>query len=428
MGWLKLKELNQEGIYLTAIVLPLVLQLAGVTFAVSVDRYISKKHRRILLVIVVLALGLMVQNYGEDFLAADMVAPPLRVVFAVVGYVIRPVIILLFFYLVEPEGKYGLAWGLAGLNAVLYGSTLFGLRWTFWISDENHYTRGPLSNFCLYISLVFLVILLLLIAHRFFKTSKRETVIPDFIVFTIIVSLFLDSKVGHKSQPITFLTITIVSGILLFYVWLHLQFVREHEQALLAEQRIQIMMTQIQPHFLYNTLATIQALCRIDPEKAFDITEKFGTYLRQNIDSLKQPDLIPLRKELEHTKVYAEIEMHRFPKIQITYQIEDEAFCLPALTIQPMVENAIRHGVRIRKNGLIEVRTRREENWHVIEIADNGKGFDVETMGTPETGHIGVANVKERIEQMCDGTLTIESVPDEGTTVTIRIPVKADGE
>ena len=101
-------------------------------------------------------------------------------------------------------------------------------------------------------------------------------------------------------------------NMLLYYIWLHLQFVREHENDLKAQQRIQIMMSQIQPHFMYNTLATIQALCLSDPQKAFDTTALFSAYLRDNIDSLSKSDLIPVHKELQHTKIYTDIEMIRY--------------------------------------------------------------------------------------------------------------------
>ena len=215
-----------------------------------------------------------------------------------------------------------------------------------------------------------------------------------------------------------------VSSALFYYIWLHLKFVHDHEKALEAESRIRIMMSQIQPHFLYNTLSSIQALCRIDPDKAFDVTEQFGTYLRRNIDSLDQPDLIPFTKELEHTRVYSEIEMLRFPNVRVNYDVPDVDFSVPVLTVQPLVENAIRHGVRIREEGIVTVSSRTTDRFHEIMISDNGKGFDTTLLKTADGSHIGVRNVQERIEKLCGGTLTGESVPDKGTTVTIRIPIK----
>lgn len=111
------------------------------------------------------------------------------------------------------------------------------------------------------------------------------------------------------------------------------------------------MMSQIQPHFLFNTLSTIQALAETDAEKASKVIEEFAMYLRQNIDSLNQESLISVKKEIEHTRIYSDIERVRFPSLKIDYEIEDVDYLIPPLTIQPLVENAIRHGVRGKKNG-----------------------------------------------------------------------------
>ena len=169
----------------------------------------------------------------------------------------------------------------------------------------------------------------------------------------------MDFTVIFDEQPLSFLTMAIVISCLFYYIWLHLQFVREHEDDLKAKQRIQIMRTQIQPHFLYNTIATFKALCRKNPEQAAEVADKFGAYLRQNLNSLDMPGRIPFEKELQHTKLYAEIEMVRFDNIRVEYDIQDSDFTLPPLTLQPMVENAIRHGVRIRKDGMVRVLTQK---------------------------------------------------------------------
>ena len=202
---------------------------------------------------------------------------------------------------------------------------------------------------------------------------------------------------------------------------------RKREQSLMAEQRIQIMMSQIQPHFLYNTLSTIQALCRKDPELAAQTVEKLGDYLRQNLAALGQSDLIPFKKELEHTKIYVDIEKLMSPDMEIDYMINDYNFLLPALTIQPLVENAIRHGIRGQKGGRITISARRDEGYHTIEISDNGKGFDIQASAdTGEGKHIGIRNVSERVEKMCGGTLEVESSPGNGTTITIFIPFREE--
>lgn len=148
----------------------------------------------------------------------------------------------------------------------------------------------------------------------------------------------------------------------------------------------------------------------------------FGSYLRQNMDTLDTKGLIPFDKELEHTRLYADIEMIRFENVRFEYEIEDRSFTLPPLTVQPLVENAIRHGVCGREEGIVRVQTHRVAGWHVITIQDNGVGFVGSRLGEPEEGHIGIRNVRERVESLCGGSLVLESLPGEGTTVYIRIP------
>ena len=398
---------------------PIMLQIIGLALAVVIDPYIKKHDRKIMMIIIGLVFSLVVQNYLDhisDLITMDV----LRTIASVWGYWVRPVILIMFFYILNKERSYKLFWGLIGINTAVYFTAFFS-KVAFWI-ENGHFLRGPLCFTCHIISVIMLVYLLYLTICELKRSPRRESVFPVFNMLMIFVGIAMD-LFASDLEVISYLTITLVSGSLFYYIWLHLRFVREHERALMAEQRIQIMMTQIQPHFMYNTLSTIQALCRIDPEKAFDTTEKFGMYLRQNIDSLSQPELIPIQKELEHTKIYADIEMIRFQNVRVEYDINDDSFSVPALTVQPIVENAIKHGVRIRDEGIVRVSTQMKEKYHEIVISDNGKGFDTKQQSDSETGHIGIKNVEERLQKMCHGTVSVESKPGEGTTVTLHIPI-----
>ena len=408
--------------------LPLALQMAGVFLAVITDNYLRKEYRHIMLANATLIITLLVQNYVGYILDMNGHMIFLRIVTGIYGYCMRPVVILLFCYIVDSRRDYRILWGLVIINALIYLTALFS-DICFTIDENNAFHRGPLGYSCHTVSSILLVYLMYITITTYKDARFKELLIPLLNALLIILSVVMDSFTDYRVYPVSYMMMAVVSGALFYFVWLHQQFVREHENALMAQQRIQIMMTQIQPHFLYNTLATIQALCIENPKKAFDITEKFGTYLRQNMDSLNTQGLIPLSKELEHTRIYAEIEMVRFPSVRVEYNIEDDDFGVPMLTIQPLVENAIRHGVRIRKRGLVTVTARRIDGSHEIMISDNGKGFDTdayEKEKASDGSHIGLANVKERIEKMCHGTFSIESIPDEGTTVTIHIPAKAE--
>ena len=405
-----------------AVLFPVFLLLFGLGFTVVIDPYIRREHRRIMLIIVVLSFSLAAQNILENefFISRSNLA--WKNLLSAYGYSVRPVILILFLRIIHPNGKKRLYWTLAGINAALYFSSPF-TKLCFEIRARDYiFLRGPLWSVCLIFSAALLIELLTRTILLYRETGKRERLIPIAIVLSILASVALDFNVGVESQPISFLTIAIVVSSVFYYIWLHLQFVREHERDQMAAQRIQIMMTQIQPHFLFNALNTIRALYAEDPPLADRTLEDFSAYLRQNLESLSQTDLIPISKELEHTRLYAEIEMLRFPNVHMEYKIEDTQFSVPALTVQPLVENAIRHGVRGRKEGLVTVSTVQETGGHRITVQDNGVGFDPRQLDAPERVHIGLQNVQNRIEQMCGGKMTVQSEIGKGVAVTLLIP------
>ena len=404
------------------ILIPLATLILGLAPIVARDNYLNKNQKNIMFAIVGLIGVLVLQNVADYLLQTVIFAPYIRTLVSIFGYVVRPVIIVLFCKLVKPNGKNAFAWVMVAVNAAVYLTATFS-HFAFYIDENNHFHGGVFyfskTAFVVSFALLFYLIYCTVSEYRKKKTWIWITIVN---ILLIIIASILDISPAYVDFPVSYVTIFAVCCSLFYYIWLHLEFVKEHENALKAEQRIKIMMSQIQPHFLYNTLTPIQSLCITDPDKAARVTEQFGTYLRRNLDSLNDTDLIPLNKELEHTKVYAEIEMVRFPKISVEYDIQAEDFFLPALTIQPLVENAIRHGVRSREHGLVNIATREDNGIYIVIISDNGIGFKADNADSTEGSHIGIANVKERISTMCKGTLDIDSRIDEGTTITITIP------
>ena len=364
---------------------------------------------------------LVLQNAAEFILEnADSLHWGLRIFTGVAGYTLRPIIPALFITFIAGGKKSLPAWILVGINAIIFHTAFFS-NIAFTYDNNNKFYRGPLGLSCHIISAVLLVYMVWVIIRTYWD-NKKEMILPIASTAMIVIAVLIDTYVpGTEKMPVSALTIALGISCVFYYNWFNTQFVRKHEQDLKAEQRIKIMISQIQPHFLYNTLATIRALCRKEPEKAAQVTEIFGLYLRQNLDSLNQADLIPVEKEIKHTQVYTDIEMVRFENIRVEYDIQDTHFAVPALSIQPLVENAIRHGVRGKEQGIVSVCTRPEEGHHVITVSDNGVGFD-EAKAQADSTHIGIQNVRERIEKMCGGTVEINSKTGEGTAVTIRIP------
>ena len=193
-------------------------------------------------------------------------------------------------------------------------------------------------------------------------------------------------------------------------------------RAQLQENRIAIMISQIQTHFIYNTLGTIQQLCKESPEQAAKLVHNFSVYLRGNFSELDNTAPIRFSKELEHVRCYTEIELIRFPDMAVHYDIQTEEFLLPALTVQPLVENAIKHGLMGREEGGVVTVTSYETATHYcVKVADDGVGFD-QTRPLDERKHIGIRNVRERLQVMCGGSLTVESQKGTGTTALLQIP------
>ncbi len=198
---------------------------------------------------------------------------------------------------------------------------------------------------------------------------------------------------------------------------------KELEQEL-TQSRISLMISQIQPHFLYNTLASIKALCMLDPNVAQETIDEFSEYLRGNLNSLTQMQPIPFSREMQHVKTYLAIEQKRFGEhIKIIYDIQYADFFIPALTLQPMVENAVRHGLTKKdEGGNLIIHTESTKEGALITITDNGTGFDPDRPCKEDRQHLGIKNVRGRLSAMCNGIMEIESCIGEGTTVTILIP------
>ena len=193
-------------------------------------------------------------------------------------------------------------------------------------------------------------------------------------------------------------------------------------RAQLQENRIAIMISQIQPHFIYNTLGTIQHLCKENPEEAACLVQNFSIYLRGNFSELDNTVPIRIRKELEHVHCYTDIELVRFPDMTVQYDIQTEDFVLPALSVQPLVENAIKHGLMgLEEGGTVVVTTFETDTHYCVKVTDDGVGFDELNLQDGRK-HVGISNVRERLQSMCGGTLTVESQKGKGTTALIQIP------
>lgn len=192
----------------------------------------------------------------------------------------------------------------------------------------------------------------------------------------------------------------------------------------LEESRIAILLSQMQPHFIHNILNVIYYLCGKDPAAAQGAISKFSDYLRNNLEAISQKELITFRKELDHIYTYLELEQIRFGEdLSIVYDIEEDSFLLPVLSIQPLVENAVKHGIaKKRGGGVVTIASRQTEKEFRITVSDTGAGFDVEQYMEDGKVHVGLMNIRQRLASRMHATVDIDSTPGSGTTVTVTIP------
>ncbi len=192
--------------------------------------------------------------------------------------------------------------------------------------------------------------------------------------------------------------------------------------AQLTESRVSTMMSQIRPHFIYNTLGCIEQLCNIDPDKAGELVHNFAKYLRGNFGELDNPKPILMSQEMEHVRHYVSIENVRFPDMTFSFEMNSDDFHIPALTIQPLVENAIKHGLmKLQKGGTTRVVSYETDTHYCVLVEDDGVGFDTDVL-LDERKHVGIRNIRGRLKAMVNGTLEIESTEGVGTKVLITIP------
>lgn len=375
-----------------------------------------------------LLVGEYIEWHGFDMVARQLdlaQASRFRTVGSVICYVLRPVIVMLELLIISPSRRISVYCTVPAIaNAVIYIPALFGSRLAFYMDAQGQFCGGKLYFVNFAVLLTYIILLLLFSVLYFQKqNAKRAVIILLILVESLLAALceFLNVIRGYS-------TAVMALCMLEYYIYLILIYQHDIREAL-AEQKLRtektnrlLMLSQIQPHFLFNALNTIRALYAKDPPLADRTLENFSTYLRHNLESLNRTELIPVGEEIEHTRFYAEIEMLRFPNVQVQYQIEADDFRIPPLTIQPLVENAIRHGVRSRKEGIVRVTVMHDADAYRIMIDDNGIGFDMAQELSAERPHIGLQNVRERVEQMCHGTMTVKSEIGAGTCITLRIP------
>lgn len=345
------------------------------------------------------------------------------------------IILMLLFLISYMKSYFKNKFLIHGVNIFLF--IWSGLILTFFITQATGLIDYVVfSHYMIFPSLMILISLVLFLIIDFKQKNILLEIIKSISGLLLCVSSIVE--LIYRANSGMFLGYVFEIGILIYSI---IQFItimtltkksfiqaaksKKMENELL-QSKISVMLSQIQPHFLYNTLVVIRQLCDINPKTAKQAVTEFANYLRGNLDSLTLNTTIPFEKEMEHVENYVSLEKKRFgDKINVEYEIEITDFQVPSLTIQTVVENAIRHGITKRpQGGTVTIRTSEDSNNYIIEIHDNGVGMDLTrpVQQNDNRSHIGMENVRNRIESMCNGSLLFDSTPNIGTTVYMTIP------
>ena len=289
----------------------------------------------------------------------------------------------------------------------------------YYFDSANCYFRAawfPLSHVPMIAAMLIEVIILT--THRKEMSNERFMALISYIVLPLLATI-LQSMMPELSLTIISTTISVFIA---YAVSLHEknQIIMEQEKSL-HDMQLKIFMSQIKPHFLYNCLNTIYILCRRDPEQAREAISDFSDYLRCNMNSLTKEGLVPFETEMNHVRSYLSLEKMRFQEeLSVEYDIAVSDFLVPSLTIEPLVENAVKHGLGKKTGGgTVRISTRDQDGCYKVIVEDNGVGFEPGNESRWKEDHVGIRNVKSRLKMMCDGILLTESAPGKGTTMTV---------
>ena len=295
----------------------------------------------------------------------------------------------------------------------------------YYFTPQNDYHRGPYYPVLLVPPVLIILTDLIALLFKKKKLSKRQ--------FSAFFAYLLIPMAAMLLQSLFYGLYLIVFASAVSALFFFLTMLRDQDDQAFAQreenirQRASISALQMRPHFIYNTLMSIYSLCNLDPKKARQVTMDFTDYLRRNFTAVASADPIPFTSELEHTRAYLAVEQAQYEDgLSVAYDTPHTMFRVPPLTLQPIVENAVKHS-RDPFAGTfhISIRTRKTDTGSEIIVEDDGRGCDP---AVDSEGHLALNNSRQRLEIMCSGSLTIAPRDGGGTVVTVTVPNSAARE
>lgn len=405
------------------------LLLGGLLIVMYAYRDVKLPAERYFLLIILIVFAMSLASGVERWSCLSADREPARIISSVIHYILQPMIIYLELIIIRPNretsprtGGFLLALPLI-LNTIIYVVAPFTGNLVFSFNANYEFERGALG-YSVYIVTYFYLALLFLWSFRFLKSDeKRKGIILFFMVGTGVLTGVLEALnlvTGYVDEAFAL-------GIFLYYMYLITLHESDMQTSLamkeleLSQNKVTLLRQQIRPHFVFNSLHIIKSLIRTDQDLAVRSIEDFSEYLRANVDAIASDRLIPFDEELSLIRAYVSLALaDKSKNITVNYEIGERDFRLPILSIEPLVENAIRHGVAL--GGTVTLLTKSTPDEIIIIVSDDGKGFAASrAAGQSLRPGSGIANVRARLAAQCNGTLEIDS-DENGTEVTVRLP------
>ena len=291
--------------------------------------------------------------------------------------------------------------------------------WFYYFTPINQYHRGPLYSTIIVLMNSIMVLNLAGVIQRREKLSKKYFYAYLIDIVPLTIALFIHLFVS------VFMFLGFGFAICAFSMFVIIQSDQIdqnlRQQREIAKQRANIMVLQMRPHFIHNTMTSIYYLCGQDPKKAQQVTLDFNTYLRKNFTAIASEDPVPFSEELEHTRAYLAVEQAQFEdQLFVDFDTPHITFRVPPLTLQPIVENAVKHGMDPDAEALhISIRTRKTDSGSEIIVENTGTDFTPVNDNEP---HVALKNIRQRLEMMCGGKLKVTPRDGGGTIVKVVIP------
>ena len=293
--------------------------------------------------------------------------------------------------------------------------------YAFEITMDGEYRQGQLFFFVILVACLLIVFIQFrVIYNHVIGTLDASVCIALYFFITIpLIVLFPALKCQCFSMVYASLTVSY----LIMFIAIHVTTEQHVVEKKMDETIMQtdLIISEIQPHFIFNSLTNIKYLIKKNPEVAENAIDKFTKYLRRNLDTITDQDLIPFSEELEHTRTYLWLEQLRFADLKIEYSVDVDEFLVPPLTLQPVVENAVKHGVTKKLGGgTIKIFVREMPDCYKITVKDDGIGFNSKELDE-DIENAGILDIRKRLYELNKSKLSIASTEGVGTTVTYLI-------